>query len=161
MEQHSIVPYSRHSMRKIELFSSSTSRNLFECAWTGLLLAWYMLKFIAFEWQFQIPDCDDPIIDIDYRHGPIRRQHHFTRVHVISKNGLLWWWQNLYAGAVFNVKNPSSTSQIGHQHKSSPTSITDIDVTVRGSDPVVDQTRSVSLLMCLVINWNCQKWFPW
>ena len=90
-----------------------------------------------------------------------RRQHHFIRVHVISKNGLLWWWQNLYAGAVFNVKNPSSTSQIGHQHKSSPTSVTDIYVTVCGSNLVVDQTMTVSLLMCWVINWNCQKRFPW
>ena len=36
----------------------------------------------------------------------------------LNEKGLLWWWQNLYVGDVFNVKNPSSTSQIGLQHPS-------------------------------------------
>jgi len=56
---------------------------------SSLLLLWYMKKFIAFEWQFQIPDCDDPIIDIDYRLGQIGRNNHFIKVHVISKTGFL------------------------------------------------------------------------
>ena len=43
----------------------------------------------------------------------------------------LFWWFSQCIKSVTNILNRSPTSQTGHQHNWSPTSVTDIDVTER------------------------------